>query len=142
MDLQTLFLVNVTIWCVATFLLLLQIAGMWAVFRKAEQPGWSAIVPGYNAYVLVLGVARLEIIWFILLFVPIVGIFAYGVVCGEVARRFRKGVGFGVGLAVFPFLYWPWVGFSEDHYVRKFKPAPTAKRPNPMDEDEDEEDDD
>lgn len=28
------------------------IAGMWKVFTKAGQPGWAAIIPIYNVYVM------------------------------------------------------------------------------------------
>ncbi|WP_338739482.1 DUF5684 domain-containing protein [Haloplanus salilacus] len=31
---------------------LAQLAGMWAVFEKADRAGWAAIVPIYNLYVM------------------------------------------------------------------------------------------
>jgi hypothetical protein len=30
----------------------LAIIGMWKVFEKAGEPGWAAIIPFYNSYVL------------------------------------------------------------------------------------------
>ena len=43
------------------------IAGMWKVFEKAGKPGWAAIIPFYNMFILN-EVARKEILWFILTF--------------------------------------------------------------------------
>jgi hypothetical protein len=34
-------------------LIILIFAGLWRVFEKAGKPGWAAIVPIYNLYVLV-----------------------------------------------------------------------------------------
>ena len=34
------------------------IAGIWKVFVKAGQPGWAAIIPIYNAYILLKIVGR------------------------------------------------------------------------------------
>ena len=42
------------------------IVGFWKVFEKAGQPGWAAIVPIYNAYILLKIVGRPG--WWILLF--------------------------------------------------------------------------
>jgi len=50
--------------------------GWLRVFPKAGRPAWAALVPFYNAYVLVVGVARLSTLWYILIFVPVVQIIA------------------------------------------------------------------
>lgn len=43
----------ITTWIiVCSALLLLSIAGLWAIFRKAGEPGWAAIIPFYNVYIL------------------------------------------------------------------------------------------
>ena len=67
---------------------------MWIVFRKAGKPGWAAIVPFYNLYVL------FDITWgsgmrFLLLLIPI-----YNIILGiqtqvRLARAFGKSGGFG-----------------------------------------------
>ena len=142
MDLETIFLIQMTINSVVVFLFLVVTAGMWAVFRKADQPGWAAIIPVYNVYILVHAVARLDILWFIMCLIPGVGIFAWGVVCGEVARRFGRGVGTGIGLSVLPYYYWPMLGFNDDHYIRKLKPNAANKFRELEDEYDDEDDDD
>ena len=50
--------------------------GWLRVFPKAGQPAWAALLPFYNVYVLVVGVARLSALWFVLVWVPIVQLVA------------------------------------------------------------------
>ena len=86
------------------------------VFPKAGQPGWAALVPGYNIYVLVVGVGRLSVLWFILVLVPVVQLVAAILVNLEVARRFGKSEAFGLGLALLGFIFYPVLAFSSDRY--------------------------
>jgi hypothetical protein len=95
--------------------LIVVIAGMWKVFEKAGQPGWAAIVPFYNLYVLT-QIAGREILWFILLLIPLVNIIAGIMISIDVARKFGKGTGFGLGLAFLPFIFYPILGFGDARY--------------------------
>ncbi len=90
--------------------------GWLRVFPKAGQPWWAALVPLYNIYVLVVGVARLSTLWFVLVLIPVVQIIAAILVNLEVARRFGKSEAFGLGLALLGFVFYPLLGFSSDHY--------------------------
>jgi hypothetical protein len=94
---------------------LVSIAGMWKAFQKAGQPGWAAIVPIYNVYVMI-KVAGDPPWWLILLFVPFVNFLIAIVVSIHVAEAFGEGVGFGLGLAVLGFVFWPLLGFGEYDY--------------------------
>ena len=91
--------------------IVLTIAGMWKTFDKAGQPGWAAIVPFYNMYVLT-QVAGKEVIWFVLMLVPFINVIAYIVVSIGVAETFGKGAGFGIGLWLLPFIFYPILGFG------------------------------
>jgi hypothetical protein len=91
------------------------LAGMWKAFVKAGHPGWAAIVPFYNLYVMTL-IARREILWFILLIIPIVNIVASLIVSIDIAKKFRHGAGFGVGLWLLGFVFWPILGFGDSTY--------------------------
>src|SRR5262245_13929003 len=91
------------------------IAGLWKVFVKAGQPGWAAIVPIYNAYVLT-QIAGREILWFILLLIPIVNVIAAIMISLDVARKFGQSTGFGIGLAFLPFIFYPILGFGSAQY--------------------------
>ena len=54
--------------------------------------------------------------WLVLAFIPIVNIVfivLFCLVCIEIAKGFGKGTGFGVGLALLGFVFWPIVGFGD-----------------------------
>src|SRR5262245_53965955 len=87
-------------------LVILMIIGMWKVFEKAGKPGWAAIVPFYNTFVLT-EIAGKPVLWFILLFIPCVGLVIFLMISMEIAKAFGKGQGFGLGLCFLPFIFYP-----------------------------------
>ncbi|TWP53203.1 signal peptidase I [Lentzea tibetensis] len=94
----------------------LVIAGLWKIFSKAGQPGWGAIIPIYNVY-LMLKVAGRPGWWLILFIIPIVNIFVSLIVAIDMAKSFGKGAGFGVlGLWLFTFVGYPMLGFGDSRY--------------------------
>ena len=64
----------VIILLIALVLFILPAAGAFLLFRKANEPGWKALVPVYNTYVM-LKIADRPAYWFILQFIPVVGWF-------------------------------------------------------------------
>lgn len=94
---------------------LLMLAGMWKTFAKAGEPGWAAIIPFYNLWVLV-RISNNDWWWFILFFVPLVNIVAIVKILLDVSKAFGHGVGFMLGLWFLPFIFWPWLGFGDDQY--------------------------
>jgi hypothetical protein len=94
----------------------LEIIGMWRAFEKAGKPGWAAIVPIYNFYVLC-KIAGRPGWWWVLLLVPIVNIVIWFIVSIDTAKAFGKTAGFGVGLALLPFIFWPILGFGDARYI-------------------------
>jgi hypothetical protein len=70
------------------------IAGLWKLFEKAGQPGWAAIVPIYNAYIL-LKIAGRPAWWLILFFIPIVSIIIAIIIAIDVAKAFGQSAAFG-----------------------------------------------
>jgi hypothetical protein len=93
------------------------IAGIWKVFTKAGEPGWAAIIPIYNIIVLV-KIAGRPLWWFILLLIPFIGFIVAIIVSIDVAKRFGKGAGYGLGLAILPFIFYPALGFGSATYQR------------------------
>ena len=102
---------------------------MWIVFRKAGKPGWAAIVPFYNLYVL------FEITWgsgmrFLLLLIPI-----YNIILGiqtqvRLARAFGKSGGFAAGLVFLPYIFIPLLAFGKETYQGvPVKAAPYQNNP-------------
>ncbi len=98
------------------------IAAMWKMFAKASQPGWAAVIPIYNVYIL-LKVAQKPGWWLILMFIPVVNIIVAFIVCLAVAENFGKGVGFAVGLFFLGFIFVPILAFGN----AKYAPAAAAK---------------
>ena len=96
--------------------LVVVLAGCWKVFVKAGQPGWAAIVPIYNMYILLQIIGK-PIWWLILFFIPFVNVVIGIIVCIELAKRFGKGVGFGIGLALLGFIFFPILGFGDAQYM-------------------------
>ncbi len=109
------------------------IAGIWRVFTKAGEPGWGVLVPIYNFY-LMCRIAQRPGWWLILLFIPIVNI-AVGIVLSiDIARHFGKGAGFGVGLALLGFVFYPILGFGSAEYSSAPGEFPAATIDPPADQ--------
>ena len=94
---------------------LIQLAGMWKVFEKANHAGWKAVVPIYNLYVM-LKIGENAWWWLLVLIVPIVNFYALYRIHAGVARAFGKGIGFGLGLAFLGVVFFPLVGFGNYRY--------------------------
>jgi hypothetical protein len=92
------------------------IVAMWMLFTKANQPGWAAIVPFYNIYVLLKVVGRPGW-WLALMFVPGVVTVIVVIVMIDLARAFGKRGVFAVLLILLPFVGWPILGFGAARYV-------------------------
>ena len=100
-------------------------AGVWKTFTKAGQPGWAAIIPIFNLYVLIKTAGRPG--WWLLLFIiPLVNIVMGFIVAIDVAKAFGKGTGFGIGLALLGFIFYPILGFGDATYQGSSAPAPAA----------------
>ena len=99
------------------------IAGMWKMFTKAGEPGWAVIVPIYS--VIVFGkIAGRSTGWSILLLLIIpVGWF---IVPFDIAKKFGKSTGFGVGLLFLGFIFYPILGFGDAKYQAEAPPAAEA----------------
>jgi hypothetical protein len=107
--------------------LILVVASVWKIFAKAGQPGWAAIVPIYNLYVL-LKVAGKPGWWLILFFIPIVNLVMAIITYVALAQSFGKGAGFAVGIFFLPIIFLPILGFGSAQYVGSGTPpaAPGA----------------
>jgi uncharacterized membrane protein YhaH (DUF805 family) len=95
--------------------MILVIAGCWKVFIKAGQPGWASIIPIYNVYIWCKIVGRPGW-WVILLLIPFVNFIVAIILSIDLAKSFGKGVGFGLGLALLGFIFWPILGFGSAQY--------------------------
>ncbi len=94
---------------------ILEIAGWWMILSKAGRPGWGAIIPFYNIY-LYCKVADRPGWWLVLFLIPFVNIVIAFIVFIDVAKKFGKGAGFGVGLTLLGFIFAPILGFGDATY--------------------------
>lgn len=103
-------------------LIVLMLVGMWRVFQKAGHPGWAAIVPIYNSYILC-KIAGKPGWWVLLMLIPIVNFVILLLISLEVSRNFGKTQGFAIGLWLLPIVFYPILGFSDARYMAA-APAP------------------
>lgn len=94
---------------------LIFIISYWKIFNKAGKPGIASIIPIYNSVVMV-QIAKLSLIYIFLLLIPVVNIFAIFKINVEIAKRFGKTTGFGVGITLLPIIFVPLLAFSDNTY--------------------------
>ena len=97
-------------------ILIVMVIAMWKLFSKAGQPGWAAIIPIYNAYVL-LKVAGKPGWWLILFLIPVVSLVIAIITLHGVSTQFGKGAGFTVGLVLLPIVFFPILAFGSATYT-------------------------
>jgi hypothetical protein len=102
-----------------------EIAALWQVFVKAGHPGWAAIIPFYNYYVLLKIVGRPGW-WLILYFIPLVNIIVWIIVAIDLSKSFAKSTGFAVGLILLAFIFIPILGFGPASYAGPYVAGPRA----------------
>ena len=101
---------------IALAILALQVASLWVIFRKAGEPGWAAVIPIYNLFVLV-RVAGFSWWWFLLLWIPILNLIAVFAIPFGLSRRFGHGAAFGLGLLFLPLIFYPVLAFGGSHHT-------------------------
>ena len=94
----------------------LGIVAMWKVFEKAGEPGWAAIIPFYNLYVL------FKITWgngwkFLFLLIPIANFVFLIITMVKLAKAFGKGGGFAVGLIFLSIIFYCILAFGPATYL-------------------------
>jgi hypothetical protein len=102
-------------------LLVFFIAASWRVFEKAGRPGWASLIPFYNSYILI-KIAGRPGWWLLLFFIPLINIFVLLAISIDIAKAFGKTIGFGFGLWILSFIFYPILGFGSAVYTGT--PAP------------------
>lgn len=95
--------------------IVLIIASFWKVFTKAGQPGWASIVPIYNLIVLI-QISGRPLWFFVLFFIPVANLIAIILIMIDIAKKFGKGPGFGLGLALLGIIFFPILAFGDAQY--------------------------
>lgn len=100
------------------------IVALWKTFVKAGQPGWAAIIPIYNFYIMLQVIGR-PTWWLVLLLLPIVPfvgpiafMVVYIVISLDLAKSFGKSPAFGIiALWLFSIIGYLILGFGDAKYV-------------------------
>ena len=107
------------IWILAIAVAVVQIIGMWKMFKKAGKNGWEAIIPFYNVWVL-FEISGYPGYYMFFAFIPCVGaivllvfeILAYI----SLSKKFGKSSGFAVLMIFLPVVAYCILGFGNDTY--------------------------
>ena len=87
--------------------------GLYGMFKKAGITPWKALVPYYNTWCMIEKM-QLKKIWFFLQFIPIAGQFVTIWINIKFVEHFgRFGLGHHFLTVFFPFIYFPYLGFSD-----------------------------
>jgi predicted permease len=97
-------------------LMIFIIAAMWKIYEKASQPGWAAIVPFYNLYVLLKIVGKPGW-WLVLFLIPLVNYVFIIWTYNMLSKSFGKEEGFTVGLVLLGIVFFPILGFGDAKYI-------------------------
>lgn len=123
------FLIVIIIICLVMGIL--QIIGTWKILEKANKPGWGALIPIYNQYLLcqITGVnpwwILIVVLSPILTIIPIIGglasvaasIYFTILLNVSLARSFGKEDGFAVGLILLAPIFYFILGIKDDKYL-------------------------
>ena len=87
----------------------------WVIFTKAGQPGWPALIPIYNWYIVLKIVGRPG--WWLLLYlIPLVNIVILIIVVNDLSKSFGHGVGFTLGLIFLSLIFLYILAFGSSTY--------------------------
>lgn len=90
---------------------------VWRIFEKAGQPGFLAIIPLVNIYIMVTKLAGKPAWWILLMFIPIVNFFVGIMVIHAVSENFGQGIGFTLGLVFLGFIFYPLLAFGDYQFM-------------------------
>ena len=108
---------------IALVLGIIVIVAQWKVFTKAGRKGWECLIPYHSNFEL-FDMSNINPAFNLLMIfapiIPFVGTIAVFVIeiylCIKLAQSFGKGTGFGIGLALLGFVFWPMLGFGQAQY--------------------------
>ena len=88
----------------------------WAIFEKAFEPGWGALIPFYNNYL------YFKITWgngwkFLFLLIPFANIVFAIITMVKLAKAFGKSGGFAVGLIFLSIIFYCILAFDKSEYL-------------------------
>lgn len=125
------FIILICIICL--ILVLLKIIGLWKILKKANKPGWGALIPIYNQYLLC-EITGVNPLWILIIFacvflnfIPVVGSIAsmassiYFLILLNIslARSFSKDDSYAIGLILLQPIFYLMLGIDKSKYIGK-----------------------
>ncbi|MDD4036270.1 MAG: DUF5684 domain-containing protein [Bacilli bacterium] len=98
---------------------IINLVSLWKIFKKANKPGWAAIIPIYNIVVL-LQITNIPVWTIVVLFIPLInavgGAILNILICVQLAKAFKKEDAFIIGLILVPIIFYPILAFGKSEY--------------------------
>ena len=119
---------------------ILTIVSQWKVFTKAGRKGWECLIP-YHSTFIIYDMSNVNPAFILILLfgslVPVIGSFAVLIasivlafyVNIKLAQSFGRSVGFGVGLALLGWIFWPILGLGKSEYQGTFYTSQPHDKP-------------
>lgn len=108
----------------ASIISIVKIIAKWKMFNKANQPGWAAIIPFYNNWVL-FETGDIEGWKSLLILIPLAGpiiFLVYSILAYiNISKHFEKDSGFAIGLLFLPTIFLAILGFGSTKYKKSIK---------------------
>lgn len=91
------------------------IVAEWKLFQKAGRPGWAALIPFYNTYIM-FDIVYGNGIKFLTLLIPFYNIYVLIKLYLDLARCYGYPPVFGVGILFLSVVFLPMMAFSDSEY--------------------------
>lgn len=106
---------------------ILVFSGLWKIFIKAGYKGYLCLIPIYNIWLAVKIVDK-KYWWFIYCLIPFINVFVFILIFIEFTKCFKHfSLGYQVLVALFPWIFLPYMGFSKKEQFVKPKDLPVYK---------------
>ena len=106
-------ILSISIVIISLIISIVMLISLIKIFTRNGKPGWGVIIPIYN-FILMSEIAEVKSIYVILLFVPIVNIYARYVIYKGIAKKYNKSSGYAVGMLLVPFIFFPMLAFKKE----------------------------
>ncbi len=95
---------------------ILIIVAQWRIYEKAGQPGWAALIPIFNFYILlkIVGKPGWWVVWVI---VPLANLVVAIWTTNLLSKSFGKDEAFTIMLIILPWVFYPLLGFGNAEYL-------------------------
>lgn len=102
----------------SAILSIIMLISYWKMFKKAQKPGWAALIPIYN-FIVMLEIAGMSWVYILLLFIPVANLIVLIMMNMKIATKFKKSSAFGIGMTFIPIIFIPILAFSDETVEEK-----------------------